>query len=235
MHNIIHYNNNIYRGNADASRVKRVVRRLACRDYGLKRGFVEDDFGLTTFAERTTKPALAPFLLGMSTNGPTRLVSLGITRGGSKRNDLTRWPCCLSWNWWPVEAWVISASNALVVCVMSFFRDGLALACTNRVCMLTISVDRAAFTAWVCRLLPLITSTSVRSSCVYGCAGLAVMWNRVDSLAIVIPVQRRIGLLTTVGHSITWAVAIPIIIVAAAVAALIVIATNLGAANVRES
>jgi hypothetical protein len=63
------------------------------------------------------------------------------------------------------------------------------------------------------------------------------MWTGIDALAIVIPIQSGIGLLTTVGHSSAWtiAVAVSIVIVAVAVSALIVVAAGVGTAHMGKA
>jgi hypothetical protein len=62
------------------------------------------------------------------------------------------------------------------------------------------------------------------------------MWTGVDALAVIVPVDSGIGLLTIIGHSVAWwSVNVSVIVVTASVAALIVVAACVGSANVRES
>lgn len=62
------------------------------------------------------------------------------------------------------------------------------------------------------------------------------MWTGVDSLAVVIPVDSRLGLLTIVGtRTLAITISVSVVVVATAVATLVVVAASLGAADVRES
>lgn len=62
------------------------------------------------------------------------------------------------------------------------------------------------------------------------------MWTGVDSLAVVIPVDSRLGLLTVVrSRTLAITVSVSVVIVAAAVAALVVVAASLRAADVGKS
>jgi hypothetical protein len=51
------------------------------------------------------------------------------------------------------------------------------------------------------------------------------MWTGVDALAVIVPVESGIGLLTIIGHSVAWwSVDVSVIIITASVAALIIVA-----------